>query len=358
MKKYLVMMLLAGLIGILIVVGSGIFLINTPVQTEKQESIFEVKPGALVQTAKRLEEQKLIRDSFQFRLLARFAGYSGKVRVGEYILSPDMTPLQILETICSGKSIQRSITIPEGSNIFEIAAEVEAAGIGRREDFIKLCFDKTLLRKGIEYEVENCEGYLFPETYTYTKYTTAETLMTLMLEMFQLKTKHLEFKSEAFGLTKHQLVTLASIVEKETGADTERALVSSVYHNRLLKNMRLQADPTTLYGKMISSRHFETNITREDLKTLNKYNTYAMTGLPIGPIANPGLASLEAALRPAQTEYLFFVSQNDGRHVFSIDFNSHNNAVQAFQKNASARRGKSWRDLKKNQAQPKSSRVH
>jgi UPF0755 protein len=157
-----------------------------------------------------------------------------------------------------------------------------------------------------------------------------------------------------FGLDRHQVVTLASIIEKETGAPDERALVSSVYHNRLRLKMRLQADPTTLYGKMVTSGHLENNITRADLKTANAYNTYVIRGLPLGPIANPGLESLKAAVNPANTDYLYFVSQNDGRHVFSRDFKSHASAVAALQKNPSARRGKSWRDLKKSRPRPKS----
>jgi UPF0755 protein len=125
-------------------------------------------------------------------------------------------------------------------------------------------------------------------------------------------------------------------------------LVSSVYHNRLKKGMRLQADPTTLYGKMVANHRLEMNITRKDLLTRNQYNTYAMTGLPVGPIANPGLESLQAAVHPAETEFLFFVSRNDGTHTFSKDFSTHNSAVKALQLDPKARKGKSWRDLQKN----------
>jgi UPF0755 protein len=131
-------------------------------------------------------------------------------------------------------------------------------------------------------------------------------------------------------------------------------MVSSVYHNRLVKKMKLQADPTTLYGKMFRSKKLEQNITREDLRAVNEYNTYAISGLPIGPIANPGLESLDAAVNPVQSENLFFVSQNDGTHVFSKDFKSHEAAVKTLQKDPKARKGKSWRDLK-NPGRPKSS---
>jgi UPF0755 protein len=231
---------------------------------------------------------------------------------------------------------------------------MEHMGIAKKEEFLRLCFDRVFVKKALGFDVASCEGYLFPETYSYTKYTPLGTLVAEMLHMFKEKFKPFENLGARFGMTDQQLVTFASIVEKETGAPEERKLVSSVYHNRLRLKMRLQADPTTLYGKMVKSMSLQNNITREDLHAVNPYNTYAMAGLPAGPIANPGLAALDAAANPASSDYLYFVSQNDGHHVFSKDFKSHNNAVTAFQKNAAARKGKSWRDLNKKAPRPKS----
>lgn len=351
MKRALIIIVVLLCAGAVIAVGTAFYLFNSPVNSSAEEVLFEVKPGPFSGIAKRLEEQGLIRSEYQFRLLGRLTGYTNKVRVGEYMLSAKMQPLEILQTISSGKSVQKTLTIPEGANIFEIALQIEQTGVWKKDLFMKLCFDQEFLKKVIDWPVVSCEGYLFPETYAYTKYTTLEVMMTQMLTMFRQKFKDIEFRGERFGLSPSQVVTLASIIEKETGAGDERRMVSSVYHNRLTKKMRLQADPTTLYGKMMRSKKLEMNITRDDLKTVNDYNTYAMSGLPVGPIASPGIEALAAAVDPVQSENLFFVSQNDGRHVFSKDFKTHDSAVKALQKNPAARKGKSWRDLKKSTGQ-------
>jgi UPF0755 protein len=159
-------------------------------------------------------------------------------------------------------------------------------------------------------------------------------------------------QSHVQGWTRHQIVTLASIIEKETGAPEERPLISSVFHNRLLKKMRLQTDPTVIYGKAEKSGKIEINITRADLLTPSRYNTYVIPALPPGPIANPGKEALLAAVNPAASGYLFFVSQNDGTHVFSEDYSAHNRAVQKFQLDRKAREGKSWRDLQNRKTVP------
>lgn len=356
MKRVLIILTALVLAGAIVGVGAVFYMFNTPLSQDQTERVFEVRPGPLGLTAKRLQQEGFIRSDLEFKMFSRISGYDGKVRVGEYMLSPSMTPTQILEVISSGKSIQHALTIPEGANVFEVAIQIEQAGLAKKEDFYKLCGDLNFLKKHLDFEVVSCEGFLFPETYNYTRYTTAETLMAEMLDMFVAKFKDVGDLGAKFGLNKNQLVTLASIIEKETGVDTERELVSSVYHNRLRIKMRLQADPTTLYGKMVSHGSLQNNITREDLTTVNRYNTYAMAGLPIGPIANPGLESLQAAVNPATSEYLYFVSQNDGKHVFSKDFKTHNSAVTVYQKNATARKGKSWRDLKKKAPRHKSAR--
>lgn len=347
MKRVLIIISALFLAGAIVGIGTVFYIFNSPLSQDPTERVFEVKPGSLSATAKRLQQEGFIRSDLEFRMFARFSGFDGKVRVGEYMLSPSMTPTKILEIISSGKSLQHSLTIPEGANIFEVSVQVENAKIAKKADFYKLCNDQTMLKKHLDFEVVSCEGYLFPETYNYTKYTTAESLMGEMLDMFVLKFKDIADLGGKFGLNKNQLVTLASIIEKETGDESEREVVSSVYHNRLRIKMRLQADPTTLYGKMVTLGGLQNNITKEDLTTVNRYNTYAMVGLPVGPIANPGLKSLRAAVNPTTTEYLYFVSQNDGKHVFSKDFKSHDSAVNNFQKNAANRQGKSWRDLKK-----------
>lgn len=264
-----------------------------------------------------------------------------------------MTPIEVLRLLSSGKTVQHLITFSEGLNIFEIANIIESHKIFSAQDVLKKCFDRTFLYKILSENLVSCEGYLFPETYSYTKSMSIEAFMTMMLKRFLAKYQEIEMKYPGFYLNRNQVVTLASIIEKETGASQERAIVSSVYQNRLKIGMRLQADPTVLYGKMDASRKLENNISRQDLATINRYNTYAMKGLPVGPIANPGAKSLEAVFTPATTNFLYFVSKNDGTHVFSKDYSSHNQNVQATQKNPEARKGKSWRDLTKGQSSPK-----
>ncbi|HEY1078907.1 MAG TPA: endolytic transglycosylase MltG, partial [Bdellovibrio sp.] len=187
----------------------------------------------------------------------------------------------------------------------------------------------------------------FPETYMLTKFTDTKTLISNMVKRFLYVYNEVAPEAQVLGWPRHKVVTLASIIEKETGAPEERPLISSVFHNRMQKNMRLQTDPTVIYGKAEQTGKIEINITRADLTTPTRYNTYTITGLPPGPIANPGKEALLAAVKPAASEFLFFVSQNDGTHVFSVDYKGHESAVKRFQLDRKAREGKSWRDLNK-----------
>jgi UPF0755 protein len=173
----------------------------------------------------------------------------------------------------------------------------------------------------------------------------------MMVERFKANFAKVTIPS-GFALTPYQIVTLASIIEKETGAPEERSVISSVFHNRMRLNMRLQTDPTVIYGIWEQSGQWNRNITRQDLQTPTRYNTYTLPQLPHGPIANPGLQALQAAVAPAQTEFLFFVSRNDGTHVFSKNYAGHQQAVAEFQLDRKAREGKSWRDLKKREKAP------
>jgi len=318
--------------------------------SEEGEVTFDVPPGSgFYSLIPKLKQLGFVCADRRLRYLSRATGYQNEVKIGEYLLSTRMSPMNILKTLSSGKSIQRSLTIAEGLNAFEVAEIFERANITSSQNFISLCFNKSFIRRHLGSRVDSCEGYLFPDTYFVTKYMGYQEIMVNMFNRFNEAYASLGAREilKGLGLNKEELITLASIIEKETGAHEERAIVSSVYHNRLRKKMRLQADPTTLYGKMVGSGHIEISITRSDLKAVNAYNTYAMRGLPRGPIANPGLESMRAALHPDLTEYLYFVSRNDGTHVFSETYESHNRAVIKHQKDPRARRGKSWRDLKK-----------
>ena len=187
------------------------------------------------------------------------------------------------------------------------------------------------------------EGYLYPNTYDFNENTPAESVIKTMVREFHKKTQELDFSKSPSSLSKHEVVILASIVEKETGAKRERPIIAGVFHNRLKKKIRLQSDPTTIYGIF---ENFNGNLRKIHLQQKTPYNTYRINGLPHGPISNPGIDSIKAVLRPTKHNYLYFVSKNDGTHVFSSTYKEHLSAVTKHQKNRRNRMGKSWRNLK------------
>lgn len=298
--------------------------------------IVSITPGMpLKKISATLAKQNLIRNAISFQLLAHLQKKQGQIQVGEYELSPSMTPKEILARVTSGKTILHAVTIPEGYRITEIAALLEERGLANREEFIKQSQDSELIQStGIP--ASSLEGYLFPETYHFSRNTSERKIIQKMLNTFkeQVAAPELKDRAKALNLSFHQIVTLASLIEKETGVDEERKIISSVFHNRLKKNMRLQTDPTVIYA--ISN--FDGNIRKKDLSIDSPYNTYKYRGLPPGPIASPGLQSILAALAPNDTGYLYFVSRKDGSHQFSSNLIDHNRAVQKYQLRRVARR--------------------
>ncbi|MFO7964643.1 MAG: endolytic transglycosylase MltG [Desulfobacterales bacterium] len=274
-----------------------------------------------------LSGQNLVDHRFKFSLVARIKGYDRRIKAGEYRLSTSMSPLQILEKMVRGEVVLHRLTIPEGYDLVRIAAAVESGGWSDSKAFLSAARDEAFVRR-FGFEAASFEGYLFPETYYFSSDADAGEIITAMAERFKSVFKP-EWKTaaEQKGFSVHEIVTLASIIEKETGIDAERPLVSSVFHNRLKRGMRLQSDPSVIYG----IHEFDGNITRKHLTTRTPYNTYMITGLPPGPIANPGIKSIEAALFPADTDYLFFVARKDATHVFSTNLRDHNRAVQKYQ---------------------------
>ena len=269
----------------------------------------------------------LIQEKFRFKILARLKSADKSLKAGEYQLAPTMTPVQILDALVGGKTFLYRLTIPEGYNLQQIAEEVQNQGIGNRTefaDFAESPEESHLL--GIQ--APSLEGYLFPDTYFFPRGAGARTIATKMVERFWQKF-HPAWRQRAkdLGLTIHEVVTLASIIEKETGEASERPLIASVFHNRLKKGMRLESDPTVIYG----IEAFDGNITSKHLRTPTPYNTYTIRGLPPGPIASPGSESIEAALYPAETDFLFFVSKKDRTHQFSTTIEEHNAAVRKYQ---------------------------
>lgn len=291
--------------------------------------IIDITPGmTLKKISNFLEDRNLIRNAFSFQLLAHLQKKQGQIQAGEYELSPSMTPKQILAKVTSGKTILHAVTIPEGYRITEIAALLAERGLASREEFILQTQDRELIQStGIP--GNSLEGYLFPETYHFSKNISERKIIQKMLNTFkeQVAGPELINRAKAWNLSFHQIITLASLIEKETGIDEERKIISSVFHNRLKKNMRLQTDPTVIYA--ISN--FDGNIRKKDLSIDSPYNTYKYRGLPPGPIASPGIKSIFAALEPNDTIYLYFVSRKDGSHQFSSNLMDHNRAVQKYQ---------------------------
>ena len=308
--------------------------------------VFEVLPGqGMNLVAQQLESKSLVKNAWVFAMYARITGESPKLKRGEYQLNTAMTPDQIMSVITSGKSIFRNLTFAEGLTVFDVAEILEKSGYGKYDENLALMFDKDFIKALLGETQDSLEGYLFPETYQVTKFDTTKDILSQMVNRFLLVWKDFENLAQLARWTRHQTVTFASIVEKETGAKSDRPLVSSVFHNRLKKNMRLQTDPTVLYGLAVVRKKMPNNITRNDLVTPTPYNTYTNAGLPPTAISNPGRDAYEATFRPAQTNYLYFVSRNDGTTNFSESLADHNRAVQTFQMSSKDRSGKSWRDL-------------
>ena len=246
----------------------------------------------------------------------------------------------VLEILVYGQPNLTSITIPEGKNMYEIAKLLALSNITSEQEFLEVAEHPDFLSQ-LEIPGPTLEGYLYPETYRFAPNTPAKIVAKTMVDLFNRKTENINFNHPF--LNKHQVIILASMVEKETGAKVERPMIAGVFTNRLKKRMRLESDPTTIYGIW---KRYVGNIKRSDLLELTPYNTYKIPALPKGPISNPSIEAIKAVLDPEVHEYLFFVSKNDGTHVFTKSYHDHRQAVDNFQRNTKARKGKSWRDLK------------
>jgi UPF0755 protein len=295
--------------------------------------------------AQDLEDKEIISSADTFVLWARFWGHDKKIKTGEYGVPPKTTLAGLFGILLSGKSLGHRIVVPEGYNMFEIADMLEKEGLCKAVDFLKLARNRKFIKPLLNEDVSSLEGYLFPDTYFFTKSDGAKVIAKRMVGRFLARYENVP---RLEGWSRNEVVTLASIIEKETGASSERKLISSIFHNRLKKKMRLQTDPTVIYGKVLKTGQPESNISKLDLVTDNPYNTYTRKGLPPGPIANPGVEAMTAAVQPEVSNFLFFVSKNDGTHQFSESYRDHDKAVNSYQRDRRAREGKSWRDLKVN----------
>ncbi|MFO7713419.1 endolytic transglycosylase MltG [Desulfosarcina sp.] len=296
--------------------------------TPGMEKLFTVSSGqGLKRTANALQEEGLVSDALRFTVLAKLEKKEKLLKAGEYFLATTMTPREILKQMVEGRVHLYRLTIPEGYNLAQIAAAVSAAGLESEKAFLDSARN-TETAKGLGIEADSLEGYLFPDTYYFPRGLDSPTIIATMVKQFKAAFKPAwEQRAKSLGMTVHDIVTLASIIEKETGAPEERPLIASVFHNRLKKGMRLETDPTVIYGIPV----FDGNIKRQHLEAYTPYNTYKIKGLPPGPIASPGALALEAALFPAQTDFLYFVSKKDGTHQFSTTIKEHNAAVRKYQ---------------------------
>ena len=298
---------------------------------EAAEVFVDVSPGAGPATiGGRLVEAGVVRDSVTFRGALWLSGKARDLKAGEYRFTEPMTPLQVIDKIARGDVYRRSITFREGLTIADMAKIFEDSGFGKEADFLVAARDASAIRE-LDESAQDLEGYLFPETYTLPRDTPATALVGQMVTLFK-KAFPPERRDavRARGLSVREAVTVASLVEKETAVDEERPLVAAVYLNRLRIGMPMQADPTVIYALQRAGR-YNGNIRRDDLQFDSPYNTYRYPGLPPGPIAAPGAAALAAVAAPADVDYLYFVSKNDGSHVFARTLDEHNRNVREWQ---------------------------
>ncbi len=313
--------------------------VTTPLSRIANPKIINIPKGSdLKSVSSILKRDGIIEDTMAFNLLAKYKSAEGNLKAGEYQLSPDMPPSQILNLILEGKVYQYPVTIPEGYNIFEIASLLNKKGLADREKFVLLAFNRDFI-ESLGIEANNLEGYVFPDTYYIHKGMDESAIINKMVDTFRkIVLNEITDEYKKTGLTIHQLITLASLIEKETGNEAEKPIISAVFHNRFKKRMRLQCDPTVIYALLLKGLKekkiiYDGNIRKEDLSIDSPYNTYRYAGLPPGPIANPGKPSIHAAIHPSVSKYIYFVSKNDGSHHFSSTIEEHNRAVRTYQMN-------------------------
>lgn len=298
---------------------------------QTSEQFIDIPPGTgTAGIGRRLIDAGIVRDQSTFRAALWWTGWSRELQAGEYRFDRPLAAVGVVERLARGDVYARPITFPEGLTIREMAGIYESRGFGTAASFVAAADNGARIRD-LDPQAGDLEGYLFPDTYALPRGTPAERLVNLMIDRFRAAyTGDLRRSAQEQGLTTRQVVTLASLVEKETGKSEERPLIAAVYRNRLKIGMGLQADPTVVYALQEAGR-YDGNIRRQDLSLDSPYNTYRYAGLPPGPIAAPGAASLEAALMPAPVSYLYFVSRNDGSHVFSETLAEHNRNVREYQ---------------------------
>ncbi len=342
-KNFLIFVIFGPLLGLSMV--AGLIYYKTIVwKYEGTEIIFEIKPGETFSSINHsLAKQKIISSARLFHRYSQYKNTMTKFRAGKYLIPTNTNLIEVHDTLLTSKNMSELFTVPEGKNMFEIGKMLEDSQICTYAEFMALARDPSFLQT-LGIEALNVEGFLYPDSYDFSTTKDPKVIIERMVKRFQTEMKKIDLSATNFSF--RELHTLASMIEKETGNGVEREKVSGVFYNRLKIGMRLQSDPTTIYGIF---ERYKGNLTKADLLEKTAYNTYAINGLPPGPISNPGIDSFRAALNPMKHEFLYFVSMNDGTHVFSKTYEEHLKAVNNWQINSKNREGRSWRDLSKKQ---------
>jgi len=308
------------------------FLAEAP-SREHAERILELPRGSGPQAISTLlADEGVVTDAEKFALLLRWKKAAPGLRAGEFRFWTDQTPEDVLEFLLYAPEVTYSVTIPPGLRIEEMGARAAAAGRGSAERYVALAQDKAFIESlnlGIEPLPDRLEGLLVPETYSFGRDADEEDLLRAQIARFQeIWSPERRAAAEALGMSPYEVTTLASVVEKETGAAAERPLIAGVFHNRLRRGMKLESDPTIIYGLV----NYDGNIRRSDIRRPHPWNTYVIPALPPTPIAGPGVEAIDAVLHPDETRALFFVSRNDGTHHFSETYAEHARMVRKYQR--------------------------
>jgi len=330
MKNRLLLYTLPVLVLFLIIFAISFYYLVFLDSYSNETKIVEIPKGStLRKIGGILKDNKLIRNKTLFLVSAYLNGKSNSLKAGEYEIHSGSSLESIIKKFANGDVYLRQVTIPEGKSIKETAEIFEKNGFAEKEEFYKLSTDPAYVRELTGKNIATLEGYLFPDTYSFPKSVETKDVIIAMVDNFKRVYENLSNRNNT-KLSDHEVVILASMIEKETGVDYEREDISAVFHNRLKKGMRMECDPTVIYGM---GDKYKGNIRKKDLLTKTPYNTYQIFGLPAGPIANPGKEALHAALNPSDVNYLYFVSKGDGSHYFSTNYRSHVNAVNKYIRN-------------------------
>ena len=330
------------LLAILAVGGWLAWTLMQPVMPAGQTFVL-LHPGySTRRIATELQSAGVIRSADAF-VVWHYLHHKRSLKAGEYLFDNSATAVDVHRRLVRGDVYFHTVVIPEGFNMFDIAQAIQNAGLGSSEDFLKVATSDTSLISDLAPDAKTLEGYLFPNTYEFTRMQTMEEMAAAMVKQFRLVAKEIGLTNDA-KITDvknsdlqnqandvQQTVTLASIIEKETAAPEERPLVASVYYNRMAKHGALQADPSVIYAELLQGT-YSGALHHADMQFHSDYNTYTHAGLPPGPIGNPGKTSLEAAMHPADTDYFYFVSNGNGHHRFAKNLEEHNKNVAAYRK--------------------------